>query len=88
MIARKRVDILRVTCVSGICWITWRGSRDIILSAGQSLEVRGVEDFLLEFLRPGEVTLDEGGDRGSVKGRCPEGVSVRGVPSPRSSSAA
>jgi len=86
VISRRKVRSLRVNVVSGVCWITWRGSRDIILSAGESFEVRGVEGFLLEFLKPGEVTLDEEGDGRTVKSCCPERISGLRVPSPRSSS--
>ena len=86
VISRRKVRSLRVTVESGVCWITWRGSRDFILSAGESLDVRGVDHFLLEFVKPGQVTMDENGERGTVKSCCPERISGLRVPSPRSAS--
>lgn len=63
LLMKKAVRYLKVSCLSGACWITWQGSEDIILQAGESLEVRDVKRFCLEFLKEGEACLQEGGEK-------------------------
>lgn len=59
LIWRKRVGHVRVICSRGNCWITWKGSTDIILQAGQCLEVRNVKRLCVEFLQQGDGYLEE-----------------------------
>ncbi len=60
IVYRRRVRAMRVECLSGACWITWRGSGDVTLPAGQAMEVRGARDFCLEVMRGGEARIEEG----------------------------
>ena len=59
LIWKRKVRYLRVTCSHGSCWITWQGSRDIILQAGECLEVRNARRLCVEFLQQGDGYLEE-----------------------------
>jgi hypothetical protein len=59
LITRRKVGCVRVTCSQGSCWITWRGGTDIVLQAGECLEVRNVRRFCVEFLQQGDGYLEE-----------------------------
>ncbi len=61
IIYRKRVRAMTIRCLRGACWLTWKGSVDITLGPGESVEVRGVRDFCLEVMRGGEAHIVEGG---------------------------
>jgi hypothetical protein len=58
LIWRPKVRFAKVSCSRGSCWITWQGGRDIILQAGECLEVRNVRRLCVEFLRDGEGGLE------------------------------
>jgi hypothetical protein len=59
LVWRQKVGSLRVTCTRGSCWITWQGGTDIILRAGECLEVRNVRRLCVEFLQQGDGYLEE-----------------------------
>jgi len=67
MIWRKKVRFLRVICSRGSCWVTWQGSSDVILQAGQCLEVRNVRRLCVEFLQQGDGYLEESGGAGALR---------------------
>ncbi len=54
LIWRRKIKYAKVSCSRGSCWITWQGSGDMILQAGECLEVRKVRGLCVEFLRGGE----------------------------------
>lgn len=58
LIWRRKVKYAKVSCLRGSCWITWQGSTDIVLQAGQCMEVRNVRRLCVEFLRGGEGGLE------------------------------
>jgi len=59
LIWRRKVDHAKVSCVQGSCWVTWRGSDDILLQAGECLEVQKVRGLCVEFLGGGDGRLEE-----------------------------
>ncbi len=66
---RKRVRSLSVACSEGACWITWQGSGDVVLRAGESIEVHEVRRFCLEVLGSGKVMVKEAAARGASASR-------------------
>lgn len=40
-----------VSCESGVLWISWKGSPDVVLAAGRSHAVSGARGFLVQALR-------------------------------------
>jgi hypothetical protein len=59
ILTRRRVHSLTARCLAGACWITWRGSGDVVLQSGESVTVRGVRGFCLEVLGRGEALVEE-----------------------------
>ena len=45
-----------VACEKGTIWLSWRGSKDVILEAGQRLAIRRARALLIQALR-GEAAL-------------------------------
>jgi hypothetical protein len=69
LVFMRKVRSLRVTCTRGACWITWEGGPDVVLRAGETLEVRHVRRFCLEYLAGGEATLGGRDDFGPPRSR-------------------
>jgi hypothetical protein len=67
LIWRQNVGYLRVICSRGSCWITWQGSGDIILQAGECLEVCNVKRLCVQFLQQGDGYLDETNGEDAVR---------------------
>jgi hypothetical protein len=61
LIWKRKVDHARVSCAQGSCWITWKGSKDVILQAGECLEVNKVRGLCVEFLGNGKGQVEETG---------------------------
>ena len=59
LIWKRKVGHARVSCVQGSCWITWKRSKDVILQAGECLEVNKVSGLCVEFLGNGQGHVEE-----------------------------
>jgi hypothetical protein len=40
-----------IACEKGILWLSWRGSKDVVLAAGEKLELRRARSLLVQALK-------------------------------------
>jgi hypothetical protein len=81
LIWRKKVGYLRVICSRGSCWVTWEGSTDIVLQAGQCLDVRKVRGLCVEFLQQGDGYVEENDGTAALRDSFPLPSSTLGMQS-------
>lgn len=72
----KRRGIRNISCDSGILWVTARGTGDILLRAGESVDTEGCRDLCVQALEDSEFRMESGratqfakGDAPAAKGR-------------------
>jgi hypothetical protein len=72
----ERRGIRSVACVSGALWLTGRGTGDVLLRAGDELDVSLVKDLCVQSLGDSELKLESGPGKTNRKGDAPRRYNV------------